>query len=102
MSIFTQGKDLYFLYSFLKRLTTPFKETKAFELGIIDENGKVLRKRRTLSTEEEKDSYTLMDTMIFNMKKIMAKVPFGKSKLFSNTIADFPLGTEYGKLLVTS
>jgi hypothetical protein len=102
MSIFTQGKDLYFLYSFLKRLTTPFNETKAFELGIIDENGKVLRKRRTLSTQEEKDSYTLMDTMIFNMKKIMAKVPFGKSKLFSYAASLFLLKeqkTKYSYLI---
>lgn len=102
MSILKQGSDLYFLYSFLKRLTTPFNETKAFELGIIDENGKVLRKRRTLSTEEEKASYTLMDTMIFNMKKIMAKVPFGKSKLFSYAASLFLLkeqNTKYTYLI---
>ena len=32
--------DLIFTYSFLKRLVTPFNETRAYELGIIDERGK--------------------------------------------------------------
>ena len=83
MSISTtlkQGTDLYFLYSFIRRLTLPFKDTKAFELGIIDDKGKVLKKRSTLKTAEERASYTLMDTMIFNLKKIMAKVPFGATR----------------------
>ena len=94
MSISTtlkQGTDLYFLYSFIRRLTLPFKDTKAFELGIIDEKGKVLKKRSTLKTAEERASYTLMDTMIFNLKKIMAKVPFGATRLASFAAALFLL-----------
>ena len=101
-SIVKQGSDLYFLYTFLKRLTTPFEETKAFKLGIIDKDGKVLRKRSTLKTSEEKNSYTIMDTMIFNIKKIMAKVPFGKTKLFSYAASLFLLKEQkkvYGYLL---
>lgn len=86
-----QGSDLYFLYTFLKRLTTPFDKTKAFEFGIIDDRGKVLRKRSTLKTSEERASYTLMDTMIFNMKKLMAKIPFGSSKLMSYAASLFLL-----------
>ena len=95
--VLKQGSDLYLLYTFLKRLTTPFEETKAFEFGIIDENGKVLKKRRTLKTEEEKDAYTMMDTMIFNIKKIMAKIPFGKSKLFSYAASLFLLKEQKSK-----
>ena len=86
-----QGSDLYFLYTFLKRLTTPFDKTKAFEFGIIDDKGKVLRKRSTLKTSEERASYTLMDTLIFNMKKLMAKIPFGSSKLMSYAASLFLL-----------
>ena len=86
-----QGSDLYFLYTFLKRLTTPFENSKAFELGIIDEKGKVLRKRSTLRTPEERASYTLMDTLIFNLKKLMAKIPFGSSKLMSYAASLFLL-----------
>ena len=32
--------DLYIVYQFLKKLSTPFKDWKAFDLGIIDEKGK--------------------------------------------------------------
>ena len=32
-----QGSELYFLYSFLKRLVTKFEKTDAYKLGIIDE-----------------------------------------------------------------
>ena len=99
-SVVKQGSDLYFLYSFLKRLTTDFKDSKAFELGIIDEKGKVLKKRKTLKTAEERDAYTLMDTLIFNLKKIMAKVPFGSTKLASYAASLFLLKeqSQYKKL----
>ena len=59
MGLASAAGNIYFVYSFIKRLATPFKSTKAFELGIIDENGKVLKKRRQLKTKEEKESYTL-------------------------------------------
>ena len=36
--------DTYMIYHVLKRLTTPFEETKAFELGLIDKNGKLIKK----------------------------------------------------------
>ena len=31
--------NLYFIYKFLRILTTPWESTDAFKLGIIDENG---------------------------------------------------------------
>lgn len=39
--------DTYMIYQVLKRLTTPFNETKAFELGLIDKDGKLLKKPKT-------------------------------------------------------
>ena len=41
MGLASAAGNIYFVYSFIKRLATPFKSTKAFELGIIDENGKL-------------------------------------------------------------
>ena len=38
--------DLFLVYQFIKRLSTPFEETKAYELGLIDEKGKRLKKPR--------------------------------------------------------
>ena len=38
--------DAIIAYRLLKLLVTPFKKTKAFQLGIIDEKGKVLIKSK--------------------------------------------------------
>ena len=86
--------DAFVLYQFIKKLTTPFKDTEAFKLGIIDDDGKVLRKRNTLKTPEEKSAYTLFDTFIFNIKKLIEKVPGGKSSLASYLAALFLLKEE--------
>jgi maltooligosyltrehalose synthase len=73
----------YIVYEILKKLIAPFKETQAYKLGIIDQRGKVLRPRHSLKTQEEKNSYTILDTMIFNIKKMIEKLPGGKSRLAS-------------------
>ena len=62
-SALTQGSDLFFLFSFLKRLTTPFEKTNAFKLGIIDKKGKNLIKKRDFTTQKQRDAYTMMDTL---------------------------------------
>ena len=69
MSIVSTIGNIYFVYQFLKKLVTPFEKTKAFELGIIDEKGKILKRRRDLKTKDEKEAYTLSDTLIWNIKK---------------------------------
>ena len=40
--------DLIITYRVVKLLVTPFEKFKAFELGIIDDEGKVLRKFKTI------------------------------------------------------
>lgn len=67
----------------LKMLITPFSETKAFKLGIIDAKGKNLRKASTLQTTEELDSYTHLHRLVFNMKKIINRLPGGENRLKS-------------------
>jgi hypothetical protein len=94
MGLASAAGNIYFVYSFIKRLATPFKSTKAFELGIIDENGKVLKKRSKLKTKEEKESYTLSDTLVFNLKKVLAKVPGGSTKFASFAAALFLMKEE--------
>ena len=59
----SQVVDLYMVYQFVKRLATPFKETKAFELGLIDEKGKRLKKA---SSKDEKNAMNYYDRLIFN------------------------------------
>ena len=38
--------NTYVAYRFLRLLVTPFEKTKAFELGVIDQDGNVLKKKR--------------------------------------------------------
>ena len=65
-----QVVDLFLVYQFIKRLSTPFEETKAYELGLIDEKGKRLKKA---STRDEKNAMTYYDRLIFNLKRLIAK-----------------------------
>jgi len=72
--------DNLIAYKVLKMLVTNFTDTEAFKLGIIDAKGKNLRKANTLRTSEEKDAYTFLNRLVFNMKKIINKLPGGESK----------------------
>ena len=87
MGILAGIGNIYFVYQFLKKLVTPFNKTKAFELGIVDEKGKILKRRRDLETDEEKSAYNLSDTLIWNIKKLMGKIPGGKSRIASYAAA---------------
>ena len=66
--------DAVIAYRVLKLLVTPFDKTKAFELGIIDDKGKVLIKSRNIETAEQRNAYTLLIRFVFNLKKLLAKV----------------------------
>ena len=67
----------------LKMLVTPFEDTDAFRLGIIDETGKELKKMKDLHTVEERDAYTLLHRLVYRLKKIINKVPIENKKLVS-------------------
>lgn len=73
--------DIFLTYQFLKKLTTPFNQWEAYKLGIIDENGKVLKKRNTLQTLEEKGAWGYFDIMIANLKKLIMKLPGGTARI---------------------
>lgn len=89
--------DAVVAYQFVKLLSQPFTEWKAYELGIIDEEGKGLRKRSTLKTQQEKNSFTTFHVVVRNMKKIMEKLPGGKSKLVSFAAALFLMKEDHNK-----
>ena len=87
MSLVKAAGNIYFVYQFLTKLVKPFKDTDAFKLGIIDEKGKILKRRRDLEGDEEKDAYNLSDTLVWNLKKILGKIPLGKSRIASYAAA---------------
>ena len=77
----TRAIDLLITYRIIKLLTTPFEKQDAYRLGIIDKNGKVLRKTKELKTGKERDAYTILHRFVFNLKRLINLVPGGKSKL---------------------
>ena len=93
--------DLFVTYRFIKLLTTPFEKTDAYKLGIIDENGNRVMpppiagvrqtKPATLGTTAEKNAYTILHKLVFNIKKIFAKVPGLRTKVGTYAAALFLL-----------
>jgi hypothetical protein len=79
--------DLFLVYSFIKRLVTPFDQWPAFKLGIIDKDGNILRKKRDLRTIEERSAFGIYDTMVLKLKKLLAKTPGGQSRIASYAAA---------------
>lgn len=84
--ILSQTGDLFYAFRFLKLLTTPWNKMEAFEKGLIDDNGKVLKKAKT---SDEKSAYTVFHRLVFNIKRILGKLPFGKTKFGSYATALF-------------
>ena len=94
--------DLFVTYRFIKLLVTPFKDTDAYKLGIIDENGNRVippkpkvgvwnRTPKPLRTSEEKNAYTVLHKLVFNIKKLFSKVPGLRTKLGTYAAALFLL-----------
>ena len=77
--------DLIITYRVVKMLVTPFNKFKAFDLGIIDEKGKSLRKMKEVKGSERKH-YTMLHRFVFNLKRILRKVGLG-SRLGSFGVA---------------
>ena len=87
MSILSRAADLGYAFRFLKLLTTPWNKLKAYELGIVDENGMNLKRAKELKTKEEKSAYTIFHRLVFNIKRLLGKIPGGKSTLASYAAA---------------
>jgi hypothetical protein len=73
--------DLFLVFSFIKRLVTPFEKWEAYKEGIIDKDGNVLIKRKDYSKANQKKAFGVFDQLILNIKKLLAKVPGGSSRL---------------------
>jgi len=79
--------DLFLVYNMVKRLATPFNEWEAYKRGIIDERGNLLKSRKDLRTIKERDAFGLYDLMILKLKRLVEKVPGGKTRLGSYAAA---------------
>jgi hypothetical protein len=83
--------DTYITYRIIKTLTKDWDEQEAYKYGIIDKKGKVLKKIKELETRKEKESYSVLIRFIFNLKRIIEKIPGGKTKLGSYGAAAYLL-----------
>tara|TARA_B100000787_G_scaffold163148_1_gene144523 strand:+ start:795 stop:1412 length:618 start_codon:yes stop_codon:yes gene_type:complete len=89
--------DLFVTYRFLKLLTTPFEKVDAYKFGIIDKQGNRIKKPNStkpaveLATSELANSYTILHKLVFNIKKIFAKVPGLRTKVGTYAAALFLL-----------
>ena len=81
-----KGLDLFLVYQFVKRLSTPWNKTEAFKLGLINEKG--VKLKSAVSSEEQK-AYAYYDRLVFNLKRLLEKLPGGKTRLGSFAAALF-------------
>ena len=98
--------DSLIVFRFLKMLVTPFNKTPAYKFGFIDKNGNRIKnlpnpdnKNQLLPnnpiTKEEKNSLTPLHRLVFNIKKLLSKIPGGKSILASYAVALLLLKEEH-------
>lgn len=98
MGIFKSTGDIIYTLRFLRLLTTPWERTKAYEYGIIDKNGKRLKSFNTNSIQDRdayNDYYTPFIRLVFNVKRLINKLPLGKSRIASYAAALYLLKDKY-------
>ena len=82
--------DLFVTYRFVKLLTTPFENTDAYKMGIIDKDGFRI-KGKILYKQSEQSAYTVLHKLVFNIKRIFAKVPGIRTRMGTYAAALFLL-----------
>lgn len=85
MSILSVADTIY-TFRFLKLLVTPWKDTPAYALGVIDSNGGPLIKVKDLA-KDQREVYSMFHRLVFKIKRLMNKVPGGKSQIGSYAAA---------------
>ena len=82
----TGAVDIFMVYQFLKRLAMPFTRWDAYKQGVIDKDGKILIPKNKRDFKQNQ-SLKVFDVMILKLKRLLGKVPLGKSKIASYAAA---------------
>lgn len=69
--------DGYITLRILKLLSTPIEKSKAYSLGIIDKDGKRIKKP---VTPTEKDAYSMLQRFVFKVQRALMKSPDRNAK----------------------
>lgn len=86
MSAVSRAADLYFAYKFLRALTTPWEDTPAYRLGVVDANGKRVVASRDM-TPAQRSAWGPFDRLAYNLKRLIGAVPGGSSSIATYTAA---------------
>lgn len=72
MGLILRAADTAYALRFLRLFTMPWKKTAAYRVGLIDDQG---RKLKSADTSEEKAAYTIFHRLVFNLRRLIQKVP---------------------------
>ena len=86
--------DNVIAFKVLRMMVTNFHDTDAFKLGIIDQHGNVLRKTNQFSTDDERNAFTYLHRLVFNLKKLINRFG-GENKLKSMAAAIWLIRESY-------
>ena len=84
--------DSLIVFRILKMLTTPFEKQQAYKFGFIDKRGNRIKKIKDENgndidnnpvTQKEKNSLTPLHRLVFNLKRVLELLPFGRTRLAS-------------------
>ena len=84
--------DLFVTYRFIRLLTTPFEKTDAFKMRSSTKT--VIEQIRNCTRLMRKNAYTILHKLVFNIKKLFAKVLYFRTKVGTYADASF-----YSKIL---
>ena len=96
MGIVKRAADLAYTFRFIRLLVMDWKNWDAYKEGIIDENGKRIREVK-LDTDSKRSAYTPFVRLVANIKRLVAKIPGGGSKLGSFASALFLIKEKVGE-----
>jgi hypothetical protein len=94
MGILKRAADIAYTFRFIRMMVMDWKDWDAYKQGVIDENGKRNRNVK-LDTDEKKSSYTPFIRLAANIKRLVAKLPGGGSKLGSFASALYLIKEKY-------
>ncbi len=78
--------NIYLVYRILRLFTTPFNEWNAYATGVIDAEGNIIVPPEKRSTAQD-ESFTKFDLLILKLKRVLEKLPFGKTRFASYAAA---------------
>ena len=95
MGILKRAADVAYTFRFIRMLVLDWKEWDAYKLGIINDEGK-RNKSEKVDTPEKKSAYTPFIRLCANIKRLVANVPGGGSKLGSFASALYLVKEHHG------